>query len=931
MKNEVTLRLSMMAVVAVLVAQFAVGSPARAEELDIANCAVSMEVGNALIAGGHPDKRVLMRFSRRDGKSFPGMAWLPLTRGKFPKPAVIDTSGVVFKDGVISGSFDVELAGVIPKHTYTFEAKYEGNVVYGKWKIKSGDKEGSTSFRGNILVRTPSRDAPFTDPRSLKTTESWGKILDTPHPYMFWTKKEAAAIRKRIETDADAKKQYEVTLQCTKGANGFYNLFKYMVMGDKAAGEAEKRYLLNFIGSHPMKFYTGIGGGRHFDNYIVALRYDILYDLLTPKERKAIEDTFRGFIKHHTHEDYKSSYTRTNWLPNMQWPRPMAAHLMAVAMKDKKAIEMMFNSVGGWKWYMDEYVADGRFYMEEFGKQYSMIGEMLLWCRGLERLGLDKMGYGYTGKGGGTMRNYIESLYDIALPRVENPGGTPSYRHIHMGDAGASCLVAGYAGGEMANKTYGSYFRGANMNGRDFTGGVIPKMLTPLWFEAAHAKWPDGKFDYALAHMRLPNEEKYYPTLLFGVKPVGPKDVTPPPARSFAARERGFAMLRAESGPEYWTSPKPAVALQFGMYYVHYVHDCFSLIEYYAFNRPIYSKRSFGPHSGYAGGHPWADTVRGKNGVVVDNLQVQPIDDGASGCEHQEIRDGFTDAVKFTAVRAKPYEIKSKNYETGEVSTSMKGLYPGVDMERALFLTDEYLFDVFNLKSEKDRLYHWNAHPVGTAAPARPDSWAATKEFDGGKLWVGAPGSMRGLAGKGGFDLKNVMKKEMGDDNWSFKTIQGGKIGVVTHFLGEEGTTAYYDSTGATTLLVQRKKPATVFAVLHEHFNDDKRVIEGYERFAQTEDGIAVKVVGDRKSGIDDRLALAYADKAGTPVTLASKKESFTFTDYAYVRVGKKEVVASGNIIAMKVDVRGRPKLILNGKSADAEIKRGYLVFGAAE
>jgi hypothetical protein len=32
---------------------------------------------------------------------------------------------------------------------------------------------------------------------------------DVPHPFLIWTKEEAAAIKKRIETDETAKKQYE--------------------------------------------------------------------------------------------------------------------------------------------------------------------------------------------------------------------------------------------------------------------------------------------------------------------------------------------------------------------------------------------------------------------------------------------------------------------------------------------------------------------------------------------------------------------------------------------------------------------------------------------------------------------------------------------------------------------------------------------------
>ena len=113
------------------------------------------------------------------------------------------------------------------------------------------------------------------------------------------------------------------------------------------------------------------------------------------------------------------------------------------------------------------------------------------------------------------------------------------------------------------------------------------------------------------------------------------------------------------------------------MYYVHYAHDCFSLLGFHGKNRPLYM-RSWGggkntPRNhniasdgkGYIGGHPWYDTVRGHHGVTVDNLKPRPVDSGNAGTPNQRIRSDLTEPVKFTAVAA-------------------KGLYPGVAQERAI-------------------------------------------------------------------------------------------------------------------------------------------------------------------------------------------------------------------------------------------------------
>lgn len=87
------------------------------------------------------------------------------------------------------------------------------------------------------------------------------------------------------------------------------------------------------------------------------LRYDALYDRLSPAERRGLEHKFRDFIKHHCEEE-KLQFTRTSWLPNMQWPRPLTAHLMAVALRDEKLIRRCFASRGGRQCYFDDYLAD---------------------------------------------------------------------------------------------------------------------------------------------------------------------------------------------------------------------------------------------------------------------------------------------------------------------------------------------------------------------------------------------------------------------------------------------------------------------------------------------------------------------------------------------------------------------------------------------
>jgi hypothetical protein len=152
------------------------------------------------------------------------------------------------------------------------------------------------------------------------------------------------------------------------------------------------------------------------------------------------------------------------------------------------------------------------------------------------------------------------------------------------------------------------------------------------------------------------------------------------------------------------------VSLQLATYYVHYAHDVFSLLGFYAFNRPIYLNRQIS--NGYGGGCPWTDSTRGHCGVLVDNLQWM-LDDARPERDHPHwpnpigevpTRSGFDPLVKFVAARAVPVggQVALDNRQPlGQSTLSLEArknvaeVFPEIDMTRALFLTREYLFDVY--------------------------------------------------------------------------------------------------------------------------------------------------------------------------------------------------------------------------------------------
>jgi hypothetical protein len=564
------------------------------------------------------------------------------------------------------------------------------------------------------------------------------------------------------------------------------------------------------------------------------------------------------------------------------------------------------------------------------------------------------------GTGGATMRSYVESLIWIGYPRMEFPSGLHHYPRVTMGDARGGhivgehprflfqhAIVPGSITGDIPYAERDEYY-GANMNGRDHRNTKLAKLAEKHWFEILHAKYPDGPFGYFLAQMRHRGDAKYVPTLFWGLKPIDPRKVTPPPAPSRVFPERGFAMLRADESLRYWESDSPAVALQFATLYVHYLADCFSLLGYHQFGRPIYYNRSIS--SGYNGG-PWEFHVRGHCGVVVDGLQAQPI--GPVPTRHQ-----FAPLVKFvgaTTIGAEPvYKGEGEVRSSDQPQVAAKKVYPDTDLTRALFLTNEYLVDVYRVTSDRPRMIHWLVHTPGEAQPAEPAKWKRTTSLNDTLLRIPEVhvASQRMLAA--------------GDKPWKLKTLQtcaidpsdsimgkawyDRKVGVRIHMLGGDDTSAYFfdsptvytkgsprtpredewewyskrSEVGGVSVAVQRRAEDTTFVALHEPFEQDKPVIDRFERIAVADEGVAVRIVGQ---GINDRVLYAFDPAEDKALELADEGESFTFCRHGFVRVSRDKVEVVGDIRTMSVKVSGSPKLIVNGKPEKAIIESGVLKY----
>jgi len=128
-------------------------------------------------------------------------------------------------------------------------------------------------------------------------------MKEAPHPFILWTKEDAAAIKRRIETERWA---------------------------------AERQYLLMFIGALLDGKGNSGSAGLRTANYLAALRYDVLYDSVTPEQRRAIEETFRKHVREEM--PFSTPVGRFGILPNLALPRRCGVLLMTVALRDQALI-----------------------------------------------------------------------------------------------------------------------------------------------------------------------------------------------------------------------------------------------------------------------------------------------------------------------------------------------------------------------------------------------------------------------------------------------------------------------------------------------------------------------------------------------------------------------------------------------------------------
>lgn len=817
----------------------------------------------------------------------------------------------------------------------------------------------------------------------------WSSLFVPPlttaaeRPFVLWRSEELEAIRRRIETEPWAAAEWRRKPE-NRAEASLHDLLAWRLFGDREAGARQVKRLLAVVRSRPPL------GGAQWVNVVI---YDMAHDLLTDAERTEVERTFRGYIdqaifrnalfdpeEFNLSRDYQrydaEHYTRTNWLPNIVWPRRLSANLMAVALGEEALVRRVWDHYGSWRWYFDEYLSADGFYGEEFSKMGATPGEMIVYCRAVRNLGLDDLGFGYRGCGGATMRVHVGSVIRLGYPRIELHSGRPQYPMITTGDVrgdGSSrqgknlptfafqhSIVRGFlpdiradaridartdaptdaptdtsaadfpGTAREANRgtiqkwqahgAWGGEMRGDNPQW-DGYGDFTPKMQIPLWLEAAHAEWPEDRLDYFLAWTRTPQEERYTPSLYFGVAPMAPADTRPPRAPSWVAEDRGLAMLRAEESPAYWESPAPAVGVRLGANYAHNVNDSLTLSGFYAFGRPIFLNRQ--TRRGYAFGY--SRSVLSHAGVLVGGGSSDGGEPGFT--DDVATRHGFYPEAKFLMV-ASPR------------------VYRGIEATRALVLTGRYLLDAFLLEGTdgRERDFVWTVHALGLPEiPPRevsPRGVRGTVELDGPLAVFGEAVEMGGeTAGTDSRGVTVIQRLALDDPSKARlpKEWYDRRVGVRISVDAGPGTRLFVARTptddpenrkledpeadlgleevGGTSVIARRKAPGATFLAFHLPFEGGSPPPLGATRHATgSERVIAVEVTDAREDSRAPRMGrgpgewilldIRSEEERREPCAIELPAgERIAFSSHAFVRVDPRGVHVWGDVLALRLEV----------------------------
>jgi hypothetical protein len=386
-----------------------------------------------------------------------------------------------------------------------------------------------------------------------------------------------------------------------------------------------------------------------------------------------------------------------------------------------------------------------------------------------------------------------------------------------------------------------------------------------------------------------------------------------PPAPSKVWPTYGLAMLRSDESADYWTSGKAIAVFQImSKGYGHDHRDKFSItlhgagrLFYPDYNAVQYENPSVG----------WTRNSVSHNTLIVD--------------------EGETRDAELTALH---HEFSP---EVKVLVSSADSVFESVDQARALFLTKEYLLDVFHANSAVAHTYDYVLHSFGKVQPEKSDGFEPTKALmkrywlvdDQRAMTTGEPWMLDFIIegkpeSRNSFDEHGAkLRLRMAAEPQTL-VVHGVWGDELVRLVSEQQKGAKLDR---LAMVVARRigRRDVLFVACHEPYKGyEKPQVTRVITLARTKTAAVVRIDAQ---DFTDYAAIAFGAQPKDvehSLTVADRSLFFTFKNYGYARIKKDgSVDLRGDWTGLNVPGANGP-VNLNGEPIRTINKEGMLVPG---
>ncbi|GBD35127.1 hypothetical protein HRbin36_00231 [bacterium HR36] len=738
------------------------------------------------------------------------------------------------------------------------------------------------------------------------------------HPNLLLNRQELEEIRQKIEQQGWAAALFArvKALADEPGVHPERNLREtalvYAITLQKSYGEKVRQHLVHLArASLPEYEKVNLPLQPEFGAWgpwgVYAWAYDLCYDCFAPQERELVERWLRTVAC--TIIAGEKLWTTT---PNLVFDKHCRVGLIGYCLGDKELIDWALHDRGahgprrgGFYAVLDSMIQDGHFWGEApiYALHYDVHGMLALAEAARHYDGTNLYDY-VAPKSKASIRSILDGYLRMAFPLERTGIGQGSIRLATFGDGATSYGPLG---------TLHDTFL-ANPIGRPAPGEILGEL------EIAYRYYRDPGYAWLLCLNPARDHAVVYGRAVWGYTALThglalPDNPPAPPAPSGVYPSQGFAMLRADESPRYWTSGALAAVIRLGRAIGHGHEDYYSLILH-GKGRLLY------PDLNVIQYEPtylnWTHEGIAHNTLLVDYQSPRP---GPFTTQHE-----FTPEVKYFAIRGQAFA--------------------DVEQSRTLLLAPEYLVDVFQAADQRGRVrtYDWVLHGLGRLYPGNPQAYQPGNDLLPFYWWI------------------DNERRRTTDATWQADWLQQSagvtpgaqplgkewftqRVGVRLTMLGEPQTQVYCGDgpitdgppyhrieghpEGSSPLVIARRRAvATSFVAVHEPYDSAPQLVQ-VERLLDkpTTDVIALRLQAPRFT--DYVLLGQSADQELCVENTAGV--AFRFRRYAWLRLRGDGLVIRGQVSGFRLPWQKSepPKVILNGQEIQAHLSGGWLSYGS--